>query len=96
MNDVRNQRQRSQSGLQLLVEEKNPEDQLEEFEAIIDEPVDVCVINNIPMNTDVIGTDEGELERFNRLRTLVRSGKYQVNAHTLAAAILESGDLEQA
>lgn len=92
MNDVRNQRQRSQSNL--LVEDLHLEDPMEDLGIHAGGPVDVCRIDMIPVNTDLVGDEEQDLERFNRLRTLVRAGKYRVNATSLAAAILASGDLE--
>jgi hypothetical protein len=60
---------------------------------LADIPMHTCLIEPMPPNSDLVSGDEGELERFNRLRTLVRAGVYRVNAESLAAAILDSGDL---
>ena len=69
------------------------DDTLAMLEQCLGDPTHACRIEPIPPNSDIVASDEGELERFNRLRTLVRAGKYHVDAKGLAAAILDSGDL---
>ena len=59
----------------------------------LDASFHACLIEPFPVNSDLVIEDDGELERFNRLRTLVRSGRYLVDSTSLAEAILNSGDL---